>query len=211
MSHRLSRLAAMPVDTSHLDLRLQDEIPRPQERPRVVMRIGWLRAVAASVGVLLTAGVIMWSLSGGPAMASADVMAQFHNEMVSGKAGAAPVNSIAEANKALKHQWENGVELPNVPSGHAMMCCMRSVEDKRVACVLLKNEGGVPVTMCVARAMDMRVPHGQRVIKAGLEFHVQTAKDGLSMVTTERGGRWICLMGALPSDRLVDIGTAIEF
>jgi hypothetical protein len=208
-SQRLSKLRAMPVDTSHLDLRIADEIPRPEARPSILLRVGWLRAVAASIGVVLIAGAIFWSLSGGPVMASADVMAQFHKDMIAGTHGDA-ITSIAEANQKLKHQWDHGVDLPKVPVEHAMACCMRSIEDKRIACVLLQSEGGVPVTMCVAKSMDMRVPHGERAIRSGLEFRVQRT-SGLTMVTTERGGKWICLIGALPSDRLIDIGAGIEF
>jgi hypothetical protein len=209
-AQRLSKLRAMPVDTSHLDLRIADEIPRPEARRSNLLRIGVFRAVAASIGAVLLVGAVIWSLSGGAVMASADVMAQFHNDMISGKAGATPVATIVEANQKLKHQWDHGVDLPNVPVEHAMACCMRSIDDKRVACVLLKSEGGVPVTMAVAKSMDMRVPHGERVIRGGLEFRVQTTK-GLTMVTTERGGKWICLIGGLPSDRLIDIGAGIEF
>jgi hypothetical protein len=138
-------------------------------------------------------------------------MVRFHNEMVSGTSAADHVTSIAEANQKLKHQWNNGVDLPQVPTSHVMMCCMRSVQDKRVACVLMKSPSGVPVTMCVAKAMDMKASHGHRVIRKGSEFHIQQATNGLSMVTTERGGRWICLIGALPSDDLIDLGAAIEF
>jgi hypothetical protein len=211
-SRRLSRLAAMPVDTSHLDLRLADEIPLPQQRPATVLRMRWLRAAAASIGAVLAVGAVIWSLSGGPVLASANLMAQFHNDLVSGNAPATQATSIAEANQKLKHQWDHGgLELPRVPTSHVMTCCMRSVEDKRVACVLLKTQSGIPVTMAVAKAMDMKVPHGQRVIRGGSEFHVQAGTGGLNMVSTERGGRWICLIGSLPTDDLIDIGAAIEF
>jgi hypothetical protein len=210
-AQRLGKLRAMPVDTSHLDLRIADEIPRRRVRTPLLRRRGWLRAVAASLGAVLILGAVMWSLSGGPVMASADMMAQFHSDMVSGQAGATPVTSIAEANQKLKHQWDHGVDLPRVPAEHVMMCCMRSIQDKRVACVLLQSEGGVPVTMCVARSMDMRIPPSERVVRGGLEFHVVPGVRGLTMVTTERGGKWICLIGATSSDRLIDIGSGIEF
>ena len=38
-----------------------------------------------------------------------------------------------------------------------MACCMKSVHDKKVACVLLKDNG-VPVTLSVANASDMELP-----------------------------------------------------
>ncbi|HEY7088576.1 MAG TPA: hypothetical protein VH518_10835 [Tepidisphaeraceae bacterium] len=207
---RLARLRAMPVDTSNIDAQIAAKIPRPREAP-VLLRIRALRAVAASLALIGLIGAIIWSLSGGAVLAEPTMMAQFHEELVSGKVAATQVKSIAEANQALKDQWEHGVSIPSVPTEHVMMCCMRSIQDKRLACVLLQSDRGVPVTMAVAKAMDMRIPpNSERVVKNGLEFHIQRT-TGLTMVMTERGGRWICLIGALPSDRLIDIGAGIEF
>jgi hypothetical protein len=146
-SQRLAKLRTMPVDTSRLDKLIQAKIPKPQieavrsSRPSILFRIRPLRAIAASIVMLGIVGVILWSLSGGAVMAAPDMMAKFHEDLVTQKVHTTQVASISDANKALAEEWTKNVEIPHVPSAHAMMCCMRSIEDKRVACVLLRSEG----------------------------------------------------------------------
>jgi hypothetical protein len=74
------------------------------------------------------------------------------------------------------------------PQAHVMACCIKSVQNKRVACVLLKSEG-VPVTMAVADAKDVRSPKSPVVVHSGTRYHVQSS-GSLNMVMTEREGRW---------------------
>jgi hypothetical protein len=208
---RLAKLRTMPVETSRLDAMIQAKIPRPtQATPPTVWRIRPLRAVAASIALLATIGLILWSLSGGAVYASPDAMARFHQDLVAGKVETIAVDSIAQANSALARQWEDGVELPQVPQSHAMLCCMQKIKDTRVACVLLQNDG-VPVTLAVAKAMDMKMPQQSRAERLdGVTYHVQSS-GSLNMVMTQRDGRWICLIGALPTDRLMRTAGAIQF
>ena len=119
------------------------------------------------------------------------------------------VDSIDEANKALAGQWPGGPTVPDAPQSHVMACCMKSVKDKKVACVLLKSEGE-PVTMTVANAADMRLPKSPTVTRGGVTYHVQAAGD-LNMVMTERRERWICLIGRLPAPRLMDLADQLQF
>ena len=86
---------------------------------------------------------------------------------------------------------------------------MRSVKNKKVACVLLEDNGG-PVTMTVAKAADMRSPTSPTVIRGGVTYHVQTV-GRLNMVMTERNDRWICLIGQVSSDRLMDLAGQLQF
>ena len=204
---RLMKLRSMPVDTSRLDHLIEAQIPRARTRS-VLFRIGPLRAVAASLATIGMIGVIVWSLSGGAVLASPDMMAQFHRDMLSDKTMAIKVDTIAQANQAISEQWNNGVQIPQVPAEHVMMCCMRSIKDKRVACVLLQSDG-VPVTMAVASAMDMKCPTSQTLTREGVEYHIQSSGN-LNMVMAERDGRWICLIGTLPADRLMNIAGAIR-
>jgi len=214
-SDRLKKLSSMPVDTSRLDQLIQAQIPRSAEessRLSMFLHLRSVRAVAASIGMLLTIGVLIWSLSGGAVLASPDTMAKFHEELVSGKVSAIQVDTIADANRTLAAEWNKGVEIPRVSTEHVMLCCMRNIKDKRVACVLLKSENGIPVTMAVAKAMDMRMPGGdsQTVVSDGVTYHVQSSGK-LNMVMTERQGRWVCLIGELTPQRLINIAGAIEF
>ena len=51
-----------------------------------------------------------------------------------------------------------------------MACCMKSVKNKKVACVLLKSED-VAVTMTVANAADMKLPRSPTVTRGGVTYH----------------------------------------
>jgi len=129
-SARLGKLRSMPVDMSRLDRLIQQRIPRVEERS--VLRISqWIRPLRAVAAILVALGIvaaILYSLSGGPVVASPADMAQFHDDMVSGRTPAMHVNSIDEANKSLAQQWAQSPRLPNVPQDQVMACCMHSVE-----------------------------------------------------------------------------------
>ena len=208
---RLARLRTLPVDTTALEQRLLAQIPRPQQEVRR-MRIGWRRPLRAVAALLLVAGLVaalVLGTSGGPALASPNQMAQLHYDLVSGKAPAMQVDSIEAANKMLNSQWPQSPEIPQLPSDHVMTCCMKSIKDKKVACVLLKNEGAA-VTMTVANAADMKLPKSPTVQRDGVTYHVQSSGK-LQMVMTERQGRWICLIGELPAERLMDLAAKLRF
>lgn len=211
VAQRLAKLRTLPVDTSRLDAALRARLPQ-RERRRSRLTMLWLRpmrAVAASVAILAVIGAILLSSSGGPALASPAEMARVHEDMVSGRTPVMQVDSIAEANKMLLGQSPQSPTLPAIPEDHVMACCMRSVKNKKVACVLLRNEG-VPVTMTVANAADMQLPAAPVVSHAGTDYRVQSV-DKLNMVMTERSGRWVCLIGELPAERLMDIAAKLRF
>jgi hypothetical protein len=212
VSARLSKLRTMPVDATRLERAIRAQLPQPP-REKVSMwrpRLRSMRAIAASLLVvgLLTA-VLVLSTSGGPALASPAQMARLHEDLVSGKVPVMQVDSIDSANKALSSQWPEAPGVPGVPENHVMACCMKSVKDKKVACVLLKREG-VPVTMTVANASDMQLPKSPTVNRNGVSYHVQSSAN-LNMVMTERQGRWICLIGELGSERLMDLADQLQF
>jgi hypothetical protein len=95
------------------------------------------------------------------------------------------------------------------PQAHVMACCIKSVQNKRVACVLLKSDG-VPVTMAVADAKDVRSPKSLVVVHSGTRYHVQSS-GSLNMVMSEREGRWVCLIAELPAERLMGLAAHLEF
>jgi hypothetical protein len=64
--------------------------------------------------------------------------------------------------------------------------------------------------MSVAKGSDMRLPNSPSVERDGSRFFVQSYGN-LNMVSAERQGHWICLMGELPSERLVDLGARLRF
>lgn len=223
-ARRLSKLRTMPVDTAGLERALRAQLPpvpgaeRAGRTPRAIA--AWfrpMRAAAAAVVLLALVGTVVLTGSSGPAMASTDQMVRMHQDLVAGRIPAVQVDSIEAANRVLADESRHSPELPELPQGeatappdaHVMACCLKSVKNKRVACVLMKTEG-VPVTLAVAKAEDMRSPKSPTVVRGGVTYHVQSA-GSLNMVMTERQGRWVCLVAELPTERLMDIATRLEF
>jgi hypothetical protein len=209
VSARLAKLRTMPVDTSNLDKALRAQIPSSRHEWRIIS-LRPLRAVAASI-VLISAiaAAIMLSTSSGPALAEPAQMAQVHLDIVSGRIPVMQVASIEAANKMLNAQSPGAPTLPEIPDSHVMACCMKSVHNKRMACVLLKDEG-VPITLAVARAADMKLAPAPVTTVNGIEYRVQKVGD-LSMVMTEQGGKWLCLIGQVPADHLIDVAAQVKF
>jgi hypothetical protein len=173
-----------------------------------------LTALAASIAVIAAITAAIWiGTSGGEVLASPATMAQLHREILSNKLAVTKVNSIDEAGKVLSAQSAQSAsqppELPDAPDAHVMACCMKSIRDKKMACVLLQSSG-TPITMSVARSEDIKMPACAAVNRNGAMYHVQSA-DGLNMVMTERDGRWVCLMSELPQDQLIDLAARLRF
>jgi hypothetical protein len=207
---RLRKLAAYPVDLAGLERKIQVEIPRAQAARPLRMRLFRpLTAVAASITVLaIIIGAFLMS-SSNEVMASAAQMAQFHQEIIANKIPVTKVDSIEAAGQVLADQWPQSPDLPRAPEAHVMACCMTSIKDKKVACVLLNSEG-TPITMSVANARDMRSPMGEKIKHNGAKYHVMSS-GALNMVSTERNGRWVCLIGETSSDRLISIAQQLQF
>ena len=212
VSARLRSLSSMPVDLSRLQRAMDREIPREQQhrQPSTVMRLFRpLSAIAASITVLAIITAALFMTSSNEVMASPAQMAQFHREVVSNKIPVTKVDSIEAASQVLAKQSPGSPDLPLAPDAHVMACCMTSIKDRKVACVLLKSEG-TPITMSVANGSDMRLPGGQKVVRNGSTYHV-VSSDSLNMVSTERHGRWVCLIGETTADRLIDIAAKLQF
>lgn len=206
---RLRKLSTFPVDLGRLERRIQSEIPRPTRGWRTLRWARPVAAVAASIAIVaIVAGAFFWS-GGGQVMASPAQMAQFHQEILADKIPVTRVDSIEAAGQVLSAQWPHGPDLPRAPEAHVMACCMNSIENRKVACVLLNSEG-TPITMSVAKASDMRAAMGKKVIHNRAKYHVASS-NAVNMVSTERNGRWVCLIGETSSERLMAIAEQLQF
>jgi hypothetical protein len=206
---RLAKLRSMPVDTRRLAKALHAQVPRPAGRG-AWLSLRSFRAVAASillVGAIVS--VLVFTTMSRPALASPAQMARMHEDLVAGRTPAVQVDSIEAANKLLAGEHPQFPALPDVPVDHVMACCMNSVKDKKVACVLMKREG-VPVSLMVARSRDMRLPTSPVTVRNGMSYYVEASGD-LNMVMTERLDRWVCLIGAMPAERLMDLAAQLAF
>ena len=206
---RLRKLSTFPVDLGPLERQIQALIPRPQRARRSMRLFKPLTAIAASLTIAAVIVAAVLTTSSGQVMASPAQMAQFHQQIISNEIPVTKVDSIEAAGRVLADQWPQSPDLPRAPEAHVMACCMKSIKDKNVACVLLRSEG-TPITMSVARASDMKSPTGEKVIRNGAKFHLMSS-GALNMVSTERGGRWVCLIGEVPSDRLITIAQQLQF
>jgi hypothetical protein len=212
VSGRLSKLRSMPADTTRLASLLQSQIPRPAAARRRApwLSIGSMRAVAASLLLVGALGAtLFFAASSRPALASPAQMARMHEDLVAGKTRAMQVDSIEAANRVLAGEHPQFPSLPNVPAEHVMACCMNSLKDKDVACVLMKREG-LPVSLMVARSRDMRLPSSPVTVRNGVSYHVQSSGK-LNMVMTERHDRWVCLIAEMPAEQLMDLAARLEF
>ena len=210
---RLRKLSTFPVDLGRLERQIQAEIPHPaQQRDQRSGRMHlWrpLTAIAASITLFAIIAAAVLTASSGQVMASPAQMAQFHQQIVSNEIPVTKVDSIEAAGRVLANQWPQSPDLPRAPQAHVMACCMKSIKDKNVACVLLRSEGA-PITMSVAKASDMRSPTGEKVLRNGSTFHLMSS-GALNMVSTERHGRWVCLIGEVSTDRLIAIAEQLQF
>jgi hypothetical protein len=208
-SQRLGKLRSMPLDTARLDAMLEVQIPRPASgRMEGLFRQPAVRIVAGLIGIVVVVGLIYRNHSGGAVLVSPESMARLHEDLVNGKMDAKPIHSIEDANSILADGL-GGLQIPQVPNTQAMLCSLQMLKDKRLACVLLYGDG-VPVTMAVARAMEIRVPDSfERKIEKGTEYPITTSGK-LQIIIKERRGRWICLISELPVERLLEIAQEIQ-
>ena len=208
---RLARLAAMPVDTSRLDAGIRASVPLRRRQPIFRRLMRPMTAVAASLTLVAIIAAAVLTSSSGEVLASPAQMAQVHMDLVANRLPVTRVSSIEEASAALsRSSSQQSVPLPQPPQEHVMACCMKSIRNKQIACVLLQDDTGTPITMTVARNTDMRAPHGVTVIKDGVTYHVHELAP-LNMVMTERSGRWVCLIAQLPQEKLIDLGSRLKF
>ncbi len=210
---RLSKLASRPVDTSAVASRLRAEMAehRAQGRPATFTLPAWAHwlgrgAVAAAIVVVVTL-VFVTSQSGSAVYAAPADMAQLHRDLVAGRAPVVPVGNLAEAKRTIESAWREAPAIPDQWDQLVHACCLRDVQSRQVACILLKQDG-VPVTVVLARTKDFRSPDDETVDHNGRKYVVHSL-DGVNMVMTQRGDRWMCLMGEIPQDALMRLAEGL--
>jgi len=206
--NRLERLRSRPIDLSSLQKRIEAEIPRPHRITFLqVLAMRSVRAVAAVLvlGVsILIITIASWS---GPALASTDDLLQLHQNVVAQRMDMTNVTSMQAANAALAGKWPDAPMMPDMPEHKDMACCVHNIGKAKAACVLLAIDG-IPVTLAAAESSEVRMPDTQILRQGNVTFHLSTVKD-VSMVMTQRDGHWYCLMGQLPTTRLIEFWNAL--
>jgi hypothetical protein len=166
-----------------------------------------MRFAAASVLLFGLVAALVVGVAAGPALASADRLAEIHAEVQKHSGShACQVGSIAEANAVLS--GKGAPKLPDVPAEHVHFCCIQNLGRKPVSCAAVVIDGK-PVTLAVANARDVRGPRGESRVVGGQKFFVES-KGGLNMVMTESGGRWVCVMGDVSPEQLIETARSVK-
>jgi hypothetical protein len=209
---RLARLGQVPVDTSSLQKRLEAALWQRQQRGRLsgLWSARTFSGVAAALIVAAAAAFVIIRGANTPVVAAPVAIAQVHRELITGGDPVVPVSSIQQANQYLRSEWRQAPGLPHVPGATVTSCCQHSLQNRKVACVLL-DWRHYRVTMMVGRSRDVvcGAKH-ETTVRNGKRYAVHQA-DGLQMVMFENKGRWVCLMSQAPINALMDLADGLQF
>jgi hypothetical protein len=64
--------------------------------------------------------------------------------------------------------------------------------------------------LAIAGENEVRLTGDSTITRDGKTYHLQ-ACGGVNMVSGQRNGRWFCLMGSQPTQRLVEVASAMQF
>jgi hypothetical protein len=205
VSERLAELRARPIDSAAFDAKFKALVPPPaSDSPQRSRWMIWpARAVAACALVGLVSLAFIAFLSQ-PVMATPVRMAQVYEETVAGRGHTTPVRTIDEARAVLRGQWTESPLVPEtVDDMQVMSCCVHEVGRQRMACVTFTVDDSL-VTMAMAPSKEIKTPGGEtRVV--GDRRYVVHSENGVNMAMSEQHGTWVCVMGRLPIDRLIEI------
>lgn len=211
-SRRLAKLRTVPMNTSGLLRAVEAAIPRPKAQSRRLV-LTWLKSRPGLAASLLLTGLIIALVihsSAGPVLASADNLARIHEEVLHAHGSDhTPVNSIDAANALLAAKCPGLPPIPGLPKVPVMSCCVHELGRKKVGCVSVQVDE-VPVSIAVAEASDVKIPPCESLTIDGIAYHVQSKGD-INMVMTERNGRWVCVMGKLPTSRVAELANSLRF
>lgn len=206
---RLARLASRPVDVTALSARLREHVEAQRETAGPAelsfrLRLGWVGRGALAAGLMVAAGLLfVIAQSGSPVYAAPTEMVKLHRDLVAGRSPVIAVSGLEEARKTIEAGWREAPALPDRWDDNVHACCLRDVQSRQVACILMRQDN-IPITIVLARASDLRSPEGPIVERHGRSYVVRSS-DGVSMVMAQQADRWMCLMGEMPRDALVDL------
>lgn len=210
-AERLATLADIPVDTTRLETRLNAAIDSEDSAPRPLVLAHWWRPVTSIAAAVMVVCLVGWAVigSGQPAVAAPFDLARLHWEVTDDDSATVPVSTIDEANQRIAAEWATAPTIPAPVDAAVKSCCLHLVKSTKVVCVSLDYEGRA-VTLVVAHGKDLCSADGQ-IITRGQKQFMGHEMNGLMMVMTEHEGRWLCVMGQVPIERLADLAEGIEF
>ena len=234
-SARLAKLAERDVDTRALEAKISAALAGgnpadsyPRSRAGIIpgphdpmetyagninynFRSWLLRAATVAAVVLITWMVAFFpSGSGQVAVASSFDLTTLHHDLVGGRIPAVQVTSIDAANSLFASQRSGDVKLPaNLANAHVESCCLADVQGELASIAVLELQGQ-ELTLVVAEAPRFAHRMGEVIEIDGHEYFGH-AVGGVQMMMSNRGQRWLCVMGDLEPAQLADIASQIEF
>ena len=209
LAGRLAELSHRPIDTSRLARRVKAVVEPAPSPHRISHWTTLRRATAAGLLIAVSAVVVLLTISSRPLLASPAELSRIHADNIAGEPDAKPVASMAAASQVLKSRWTHCPRLPELSFGTVTSCHVHAIGRKHLSCLALKVDGQT-VTMAVAHAKDMQLPDAPFVTRDGIRYFVQS-HGNTNIVIANRNGVWLCLMAALPSERLVDTAATLRF
>lgn len=170
---------------------------------------GWRSAVAAGLVLAATVAVlVMVSLGGRAAQASPGDLARLYADATKPGAMMMKVATIAEANRVLAGQGDLP-EMPVMQPGQLHACCIHDFMDSKVVCLMLRD-GDVPLTLVIGHSREFKPAAGRLVERGGRKYTVHEV-NGLRMVMTSESGTFVCLMGEVGEERLLEVAGGLKF
>lgn len=213
-AERLAKLAARPVDTSRLEHRLELAIGREMGQQDDDSSLGgsaaWWRpflGVAAAVLMALSVGWLVLQPGASTAMAAPAELAKIHYDVINSLTPHHSVSSVEEANQLLADQSAGFVKLPPLP-GLMQSCCLHDLDGETLTCALIERNGEL-ITVAIAPAGDLHAPQGEVLERDGRTYNIHRA-NGITMVMTTEAERWLCVMGEIDSETLMDVASQIK-
>jgi len=212
---RLARLASKPVDTTRLEARLNKAIESQQPSNHILpsTQLRWWRPVsriAAMVAVVGLIGLLFTSLGDNPAIASPTDLVRVHRDVTAGEPGLVPATNFAQATGTIQRMWAQAPKMPEPTVGQITASCLHNLADRDVACLKLAFNGQ-PITMVVGYSREIVCSAEHRRVSLDGRTYLVHDRDGVRMVMVSRQGRWVCLMGSLSIDELVEVADGLRF
>jgi hypothetical protein len=212
-SARLAKLAARPVDISSLQRWLRNAAGPRTVGGSAALRLSWRhwwRPITSSAAAILLVFLIGWFVFGGgssPAAATPIALAQIHYEIANELSPYLRVSSVDEANQLLSQQASGAVPLPTLPD-EVHSCCLHQLAGATLSCVLIERDDQL-ITITVADGAAVYSPKGKVLKRNGREF-ISHSANGVNMVMSHVGDRWVCVMGDVSTDVLLEIIGELE-
>jgi len=208
-SQRLARLSTLPVDTLRLEQRLSKHLEHGKSANPLMLR--WRPAASIAAAVLIAVLIGVMSLTGPSAMASTMELSRVHQEVALGTLPAIVVADVSEARTELAALVQGSPRPTGDYPQRVRCCCGQELAGEQLAFIKMRRNE-VPITVIMMRGYHACAGMDNVVTdEDGRRFIVHRENDGVQATLTTRADHWVCVMGALPTDELVNIAGQLAF